>query len=272
MPPIRSFWRALRSIPGAATSRFEWQAPAGTNGRRWLLYCGQPERLSHGSAARALVATGAHGGSCGIGTAGSLRCAATRRAMRHDQPRARRHRGARAQPGEAGRCPVPAPRLGSRTATVVFAGPAWQVGWYEPVGAAVRDGPGSAGRRRPSASRRCAAPRSLRPAFSRGDAHPHGGRARDRGSSAPAGRAFVPRRGLVVEPAAGWQLMRAAEDLLATFVVTSLARFGSARPSIVSRRRRAPAGITSRSASSTATKWKSGPAASVEYSTTPTWE
>jgi hypothetical protein len=26
MPPIKSFWRALRSIPGAATSRFEWQA------------------------------------------------------------------------------------------------------------------------------------------------------------------------------------------------------------------------------------------------------
>ena len=29
MPPIKRFWRALRSVPGAATSRFEWQALLG---------------------------------------------------------------------------------------------------------------------------------------------------------------------------------------------------------------------------------------------------
>lgn len=29
MPPTRGFWRALRSIPGAATSRFEWRALLG---------------------------------------------------------------------------------------------------------------------------------------------------------------------------------------------------------------------------------------------------
>ena len=262
MPPIKRFWRSLPSIPGAATSRFEWQALLG---EEWS------------ATAPLLRATGALVARVRCPSPGGDGC--PRRVVRHRDGRIVAVCG-----DPEGQCDtinltlddivvheLDLVKLADALCRLLgldlelqplsFAGPAWQVGWYEPVAgqrfAMVLVLPVEGDQAHHA---RCAAARSLRPAFSRGDAHPHGGRATDSGVSARRQVAPVcsSKRCSASDRRPAGSFCAQRRTCWATFVVTSSARFGSACPSIDSRRRRAPAGTTSRSASSTATKWSSG--------------
>jgi hypothetical protein len=135
MPPTRRFWRALQSIPGAATSRFEWQALLGEEG--WRL------------AAPLLRPTGALVTRVRCPSPGGDGC--PRRVVRHGSGRIVAVCGdleGQCDPVELALDDIVVHELDVETLaealckllglerelrTLPVAGAAWQIGWYVPV-------------------------------------------------------------------------------------------------------------------------------------------
>jgi hypothetical protein len=220
MPSIKGFWRALGSIPGAATSRFEWRVLLG---EEWSTVA--PLLRSTGTVVTRVSCPSPGGDGC------------PRRVVRHRDGRIVAvcgdperqcdtidlmlddivtHELDREKLTDA-LCRLLG--LERELQPLSFAGPAWQVGWYEPVAgqrfAMVLILPVECDQAHHAAVR-------LRGHYERPfllatptrtavepqtEEYLHAGRS----------RLLVLEEVLGVEPAAGWQLLRAAEDLLGTF-------------------------------------------------------
>ena len=232
MPPIKRFWRSLQSIPGAATSRFEWQVLLG---KEWS------------ATAPVLRATGALVARVRCPSPGGDGC--PRRVVRHRDGRIVAVCG-----DPEGQCDtidltlddivvheLDLEKLADALCRLLdlerelqplsFAGPAWQVGWYEPVAgqrfAMVLVLPVEGDQAHHAAVR-------LRGHYDRPFLVVTPTRAAVEPQTAEYLRAsrsrlLILEEALGVEPAAGWQLLRAAEDLLSDFRrdVLGEVRFGT---------------------------------------------
>ena len=217
MPPIESFWRSLQSIPGAATSRFEWQALLG---EEWS------------ALAPVLRATGALVARVRCPSPGGDGC--PRRVVPHGGGRIRAVCG-----DPEGQCDtiditlddivvheLDLEKLADALCRLLglepelqplsFAGPAWQVGWYEPVAgqrfAMVLVLPVESDQAHHAAVR-------LRGHYDRPFLVAMPNRAAIEPQTAEylrAGRSrlLILEEVLGLEPATGWHLLRPAEDLL----------------------------------------------------------
>ena len=232
MPPIESFWRSLQSIPGAATSRFEWQALLG---EEWS------------ALAPVLRATGALVARVRCPSPGGDGC--PRRVVPHGGGRIRAVCG-----DPEGQCDtiditlddivvheLDLEKLADALCRLLglepelqplsFAGPAWQVGWYEPVAgqrfAMVLVLPVESDQAHHAAVR-------LRGHYDRPFLVAMPNRAAIEPQTAEylrAGRSrlLILEEVLGLEPATGWHLLRPAEDLLGRFRrdVVGEVRFGT---------------------------------------------